>query len=86
MVIQAKERKVQLSVTVRPELKAAAKEIARENNTTPSGIISQYLEELSRTRKEKLMIEYYQAIAKEERDFAKKSAKVVQRIAATWSD
>ncbi len=86
MVTQAKGRKVQLSVTVRPELKAVAEETAKENNTTPSGIISQYLEGLSRTRKEKLMIEYYKTTAKENRDFAKKSIKVIRNIASSWSD
>jgi hypothetical protein len=86
MTTQTAGHKVQLSVTVRPELKAVAKEVAKENHTTPSGIVSQYLEGLSRARKEKLMIEYYQATTKESRDFAKKSIKVIQNIASSWSD
>ena len=86
MVTQTTGRKVQLSVTVRPELKAAAEEIAKENNTTKSGIITQCLEELAHNRKEKLMIDYYQVMAKEDNDFVDKSVKTIQRIASSWSD
>jgi len=79
-------RKVQLSATVRPELKVLAEEIAKENNTTKSGVISQCLEELSRTRKEKLLVEYYKTTAEDNRDFAQKSIRVIQNIASSWSD
>lgn len=85
MAVQTK-RKVRLSVTVEPELKITAQEIARERKTTPSGIISQCLEELARNRKEELMIRYYKTMAKEHRDFAKKSARVIQKIASSWGD
>jgi hypothetical protein len=86
MVVQTKRRKARLSVTVRPELKAVAEEIAKENNTTPSGIVSNCLEELARGRKEALMIKYYETMASEHRDFAKKSVKVIQKIASSWGD
>lgn len=86
MVTQTTGRKVQLSITVRPDLKVLAEEIAKENNTTTSGIISQCLEELARNRKEALLIKYYETMAKEHDDFAKKSAGVIQRIASSWSD
>jgi len=82
MVVQT----TRLSVTVKPELKAVADEIAKENKTTRSKVISQCLEELARNRKEKLMIEYYQTMAREHRDFAKKSVKVIQNIASSWGD
>jgi len=86
MVTQTTVRKVQLSITVNPALKAVAEEIAREKNTTPSGIVSQCLEELAHNREEALMIKYYETMAKEHKDFAKKTAKVIQRIASSWSD
>ena len=82
MVVQT----TRLSITVKPELKAVADEIAKENKTTRSKVISQCLEELARNRKEKLMIEYYQTMAREHRDFAKKSVKVIQNIASSWGD
>ncbi|MCK5434595.1 MAG: hypothetical protein KAI42_04870 [Dehalococcoidales bacterium] len=71
MVTQTTGRKVQLSATVSPELKALAEEIAKENNTTKSGIVSQCLEELARKRTIELMEEGYKAMAKENKDFAK---------------
>ena len=86
MVTQTTGRKVQLSVTVRPELKAAAEEIAKENNTTTSSIVTQCLEELAHNRKEASMIKYYETMAKEHRDYAMKSAKVIQKIASSWGD
>ena len=67
MVLQAARRKARLSVTVAPELKAAAEEIAKENNTTPSGIVSRCLEELARKRTIKLMEEGYREMAEENR-------------------
>ncbi len=67
MVIQAKMRKVTLSVSINPELKVAAEEIAKENNTTPSGMISRYIEEMAEQRTIKLMEEGYRAMAEENR-------------------
>ncbi|MDD5509556.1 MAG: hypothetical protein PHI12_01905 [Dehalococcoidales bacterium] len=78
--------KTTLSVTVEPELKAIAQEIARENNTTTSGLISRCLEELASRRKEKQMIDYYQTMAAEHEDFAQKSAGVIQSMASSWGD
>ena len=86
MATQTTRQKARLSVTVKPELKAVAEEIAKEKNTTKSGIISQYLEELARNRKDELMIKYYETMANEHRDFAKKSVKVIQKIASSWGD
>lgn len=85
MAVQTK-RKARLSVTVEPELKMTAQVIAKERNTTPSGIISQCLEELASNRKKELMIRYYKTMAKEHDDFAKKSINVIQKIAASWGD
>ena len=86
MITQVKGRKVQLSVTVRPELKAVAEEVAKENNTTPSGIVSKCLEELARNREEALMVKYYETMASEHKAFAKESVKVIQKIASSWGD
>lgn len=80
------QKKARLSVTVEPELKIAAQEIARERKTTPSGVISQCLRELTDARREESMIEYYKTMAKEHLDFADKSAKVTQKIVASWED
>jgi len=83
MVVQTKTR---LSVTIKPELKALAEEVARESNTSTSKVVSKCLEDLARIRKEELMIKYYETMANEHKDFAKKSAKVIQKIAASWGD
>ena len=48
MVVQTTGRKVQLSATVNAELKVFAEEFAKETNTTPSGLVSQYLEHLTK--------------------------------------
>ncbi len=80
------QTKTRLSVTIKPELKALAEEVARESNTSTSKVVSQCLEDLARNRKEKLMIGYYKAMAAEHRDFARKSVKVIQKIAASWGD
>ena len=79
-------RTTRLTVTIKPELKAITDEIARENKTSRSKIVSQCLEQLARNHKEKLMIEYYKTMAKEHKGFDKKSVKVIQNIASTWGD
>jgi metal-responsive CopG/Arc/MetJ family transcriptional regulator len=80
------EHSIRLSVTVRPELKRVADEIAKENKITRSKLISQCLEELARKRKEELLIKYYKTMAKEHGNFAMQSAAVIQNIAASWRD
>lgn len=86
MVTQVEQRKVRLSITVDPKLKALAKEIADESRTTPSGVISRCLEELAEKRKEKLMIKYYKDMAQEHKKFAKDSTRVIRKIASSWND
>jgi len=86
MVTQIKRPKDRLSITVEPELRAVVDEIVKETNTNRSIVISQCLEELARNRKEALMIRYYETMAQEDEEFAKKSAKVLQEIASSWSD
>lgn len=86
MVIQAKQRKVRLSITVAPELKKLANELAEETNSTPSGIISQCLQDLANKRKDDAMISYYKDIAAENKEIAQKSIKVIQKIVSAWGD
>ena len=81
MATQATKRKVQLSATVRPDLKVLAEEIAKENNTTTSGLISQYLEELAERRRIKLMEEGYKSMAEENRLLAEQSLSIALE---TW--
>ena len=77
MVIQTKRRKATLSISINPELKVLAEEIAKENKTTPSGFISQYLEEIARKRMIKLMEEGYREMADENRLLAEQSLFIV---------
>ena len=75
-----------LSVAVEPALKATIGIIAKERKTTPSRIVLQCIEELAREHKENLMIKYYETMAQEHEGFAKKSVKVIQKIASSWGD
>jgi hypothetical protein len=86
MVIKADKRKVRLSITVDPELKKLAEAVADENNTTPSGVISQCLAELAEKRKEEAMKAYYLETAKEHDEFDKNTRKMVEKIVAEWGD
>jgi predicted transcriptional regulator len=86
MVTRTTKRKVRLSITVDPELKKLAEKIAGETKSTPSGVISQCLEELAKQRKEQAMIRYYQEEDKEFDEFYNKSAKAIGKIVASWSD
>ena len=86
MTIQTKRPKESISITVEPDLIAVVDEIRKETKTTRSGVISKCLEELAHNRKETLMIKYYETMAQEDGEFAKKSVKVIQEIASSWSD
>jgi hypothetical protein len=67
-------------------LVALVEEIARENKTNRSKIISQCLENLARSRREQLMIKYYDTMAKDHQDFSNKSTPVIQKIVSDWKD
>ena len=86
MVTQTKKPKGRLSITIESTLVALIDEIVKETNTNRSFVISHCLEEFARKRKDNLMIEYYETMAKEDDRFAKDSVKVIQNIAASWSD
>ena len=75
-----------LSISLPKNLISFADEVANEENISRSKVVSRCLEELARTRKENLLIEYYKTMAKEHEDFAKKSVKVIQNIASSWGD
>ena len=64
MALQAK---VKYSIFTRRDLQAVADEVAKENNTSRSQVISQCLEELAQRRMAKLMEEGYQEMAEENR-------------------
>jgi hypothetical protein len=85
MVTRTK-RKVRLSITVDPKLKELAEKIAGETKSTPSGVISQCLEELAKKRKEEGMIRYYKEMADEHDEFHKKAAKTIEKIVAEWGE
>ena len=86
MVTQKKRPKQRLSITVEPELTAVVDEVVKETATNRSVVISRCLEELARSRKESMMIKYYETMAKEHEDFAKKSVSVINKIASSWVD
>lgn len=75
-----------ITISVPSRLVALVEEIARENKTNRSKIISQCLENLARSRREQLMIKYYDTMAKEHKDFSNKSIPVIQKVASGWKD
>ncbi len=83
MVVQTITR---FTIYTKPELIELVARVAKETKTSRSKVVSQCLEELARKRKEALMIKYYETMAQEHRDFDKKSVKVIQKIASSWSD
>ncbi len=66
-VTMAVQTKIRFTITTRPELKAVADEVAKENKTSRSKVISQCLEELAQKRTIKLMEEGYREMAEENR-------------------
>ena len=75
-----------LSISLPKRLISIADEVASEKKISRSKVISRCLEELAHSRREKLMIEYYQTMAKEHRDFINKSVRVIQDIVSSWRD
>jgi|GEM_PF-784564 len=84
MIMQTNGRKVQLSATVRPELKELVHAIATETNTNISNVVTQCLEEFAQRRMTALMEEGYKAMAKEHKNFAKLSAKAASEVIPDW--
>ena len=72
-----------MSITIKPELKALVQEVAKENSTSASKLVAGCLEELLRNRREKSLIEYYKT---EDKKYAAESAKVISKIARSWTD
>jgi metal-responsive CopG/Arc/MetJ family transcriptional regulator len=79
-------RTTRLSVTIEPELKATADEIARKRGITTSRLVSECLEDMVRRRKEQLLIEFYKTMSTEHREFAEKTAGLINKIASSWSE
>jgi predicted transcriptional regulator len=84
MVTRTRKHKVRLSITVDPELKELAEKIAGETKSTPSGVISQCLEELAKQRKEQAMINYYLDMDKENEEQDRITRKVAEKTVAEW--
>ncbi len=82
MVVRTKATR--LSVTIDPELKAEADEIAKMRGITTSRLVSECLLDMLRKRKRKLLIEYYRTMAAEHDEFAKNTAELVNEVASSW--
>jgi predicted transcriptional regulator len=86
MITRTTKRKVRLSITVDPELKELAEKIAGETKSTPSGVISQCLEELAKQHKEEGMIRYYKEMARENDECEKITSKIAEETVKSWDD
>ncbi len=78
--------KTTLSISIDPELKALAKDIAVEQKTSPSGLISRYLEGLALKRREDLMRTYYETMNSENSEYNRKSPGIINKIVSDWGD
>jgi len=78
--------KTTLSVSIDPKLKALAREIADEQQTSPSGLVSRYFESLALKRKEDLMRACYETMNSENSEYNQKSLGIVNKIVSTWDD
>ena len=85
MFVSKAKRKVRLSITVDPELKQLAEQVAGETKSTPSGVISQCLEELAKKRKEQALIAYYKEMAQENNEIDRITRKTAERTVAEWN-
>ena len=74
-----------ITISIPKRLVAVVEEIVKENKTNRSRVISQCLEGLARSRKEELMIKYYETMAREHQEFAKHSPKVISKIVSSWA-
>jgi hypothetical protein len=82
MTVQDKTKlKARLSVSIRPELKALAENMAKESKISKSALISGCIEELARKREMKLMEEGYRAMAKENLEITKLSFELQKKTA-----
>ena len=76
----AMQTTARFTIITRPELKEVADEVARENKTSRSKVISQCLEELAKRRTIALMEEGYKAMAEENKNFAKMAFELQGRV------
>ncbi|HXY74514.1 MAG TPA: ribbon-helix-helix protein, CopG family [Dehalococcoidales bacterium] len=73
--------KARLSVSISPELKELAENLAKESKKSKSALISECIQELARKREMDLMAEGYQAMAHENMELAKLSLESQRKIA-----
>ena len=78
--------KTTLSISIDPELKALAQEIAVEQKTSPSGLLSRYLESMALKRREELMRTYYETMNSENSEYNRKSLGIINRVVSGWGD
>ena len=75
-----------ITVSIPKRLVTIVEQVVKENKTNRSKVISQCLEDFARRRREKLMIQYYEKMAKEHEQLIPKSVGVIQKIASEWGD
>jgi len=78
--------KTTLSISIDPELKALAQEIAVEQKTSPSVLLSRYLESMALKRREELMRTYYETMNSENSEYNRKSLGIINRVVSGWGD
>jgi len=73
-----------LTISLPKSLISFADEVASEENISRSKVVSNCLRELAQKRKVELMEEGYEAMAKENRDFAKMAFELQRRVVPEW--
>ncbi len=73
-----------ITVSIPKRLVAVVEEIVKENKTNRSRVISQCLEEFAQKRKIQLLEEGYEAMAKENKEFAKMAFELQRRVVPEW--
>jgi len=73
-----------LTISLPKSLISFADEVASEENISRSKVVSNCLRELAQKRKIQLMEEGYEAMAKENREFAKMAFELQRRVVPEW--
>lgn len=80
MVIQV----AKVTISLPKSLISFADEVASEENISRSKVVSNCLREFAQKRKMELMEEGYEAMAKENREFAKMAFELQRRVVPEW--
>ncbi len=73
-----------LTISLPKSLISFADEVASEENISRSKVVSNCLRELTQKRKMELMEEGYEAMAKENREFAKMAFELQRKVVPEW--